>query len=209
MDKYTETFNTWNTIASLYQDKFMNMDLYNETYDYVCTQVTEPNAKLLEVGCGPGNITHYLLTKRPDFSIHGIDIAPNMIELAKLNNPKATFEVMDSRHLNRLKTTYNAIICGFCIPYLSTEETNELIANAADLLQEKGLLYLSFVEGDPAKSDYKVGSGGRVFFHYHDLEALKKQLILTSFNDINVFNVAFKTSETTVDIHTILVAKKQ
>lgn len=33
MDKYQETFNTWNKIAEAYQDRFMNLDLYNETYD--------------------------------------------------------------------------------------------------------------------------------------------------------------------------------
>ena len=83
MDRNKETFDTWNNIASLNQDKFMNLDLYNDTYDFICKAIATPNAKLLEIGCGPGNITKYLLSQRPDFDIFGIDIAPNMIELAK------------------------------------------------------------------------------------------------------------------------------
>ncbi len=209
MDRYKETFDTWNNIASVYQDKFMDLDLYNETYNYICNAVTKPNAKLLEIGCGPGNITKYLLSQRPDFDIFGIDIAPNMIELAKKNNPAANFAVMDSREINSLDNKYDAIIAGFCLPYLSPAESNELISNAYGLLNENGLIYLSFVEGDPGKSDFKAGSGGRVYFHFHDLDDLKTQLIKTKFNQIAVIKVKYKTSETEFDIHTILTAKKK
>lgn len=209
MNKYEETFETWNNIASLYQEKFMELDLYNETYDYICSSITKQHAKLLEIGCGPGNITKYLLSKRPDFDIFGIDIAPNMIELAKKNNPNARFAVMDSRKINSIKTKYDGIICGFCLPYLSFTESKELIFNSYNLLNENGLIYLSFVEGDPAKSDFKTGSGGRVFFHFHNLVDLKKQLIDTGFGEIKTVKVEYKKSETEFDIHTILTAKKK
>lgn len=45
-----------------------------------------------------------------------------MIELAKKNNPTAYFDVMDSRHIGELTDSYDAIICGFCLPYLSDQE---------------------------------------------------------------------------------------
>ncbi len=146
MDRYKETFDTWNNIASIYQDKFMELGLYNDTYNYICNSIEKPKAKLLEIGCGPGNITKYLLSKRPEFDIFGIDIAPKMIELAKMNNPKAHFAVMDSRQINKLETKYDGIIAGFCLPYLSLIESNELISNAYNLLNDNGLIYLSFVE---------------------------------------------------------------
>lgn len=209
MDKYKETFDTWNNIASIYQDKFMELNLYNDSYDYICNSVTKQKAKLLEIGCGPGNISKYLLSKRPDFDIFGIDIAPNMIELAKVNNPTATFKVMDSRQIINLDTKYDGIICGFCIPYLSSTESYELISNSYDLLNENGLIYLSFVEGDPDKSDFKVGTGGRVYFQFHSLEVLKPQFIKIKFDEIETFKVKYETSETEFDIHTILIAKKK
>lgn len=209
MDRNKETFDTWNNIASLYQDKFMNLDLYNDTYDFICKAIATPNAKLLEIGCGPGNITKYLLSQRPDFDIFGIDIAPNMIELAKKNNPTANFAVMDSREIKNLYKKYDGIIVGFCLPYLSPTESNELISNSYDLLNENGLLYLSFVEGNPEESDFKVGSGGRVYFHYHNLDDLITQLKKSNFDQLEIFKVKYKTSETEFDIHTILTAKKK
>lgn len=209
MDNNQETFDTWNNIASVYQDKFMNLDLYNETYDYICNTVTRPNAKLLDIGCGPGNITKYLLSKRPDFDIFGIDIAPNMIERAKANNPAASFAVMDTRDIKSLDTKYDAIIGGFCLPYLSQRESDELISQSYEMLNAEGLIYLSFVEGEPAQSGFKTGSYGRVYFNYHNLDNLKAQLIKTGFGAIEIFKVPYKTSETVFDIHTIVVAKKR
>ncbi|WP_236010765.1 hypothetical protein [Flavobacterium chungangense] len=37
MDRYKETFETWNKIAKLYEDKFMNLNIYDETYDFFCS----------------------------------------------------------------------------------------------------------------------------------------------------------------------------
>jgi 2-polyprenyl-3-methyl-5-hydroxy-6-metoxy-1,4-benzoquinol methylase len=210
MDPYKETFETWNKVASLYQEKFMGLDLYNDTYDLICNAVIKNKATILEIGCGPGNITKYLLSKRPDFNIFGIDIAPNMIELAKINNPKANFAVMDSRNISEIETKYDAIVCGFCLPYLSETDSQKLIFEANYLLNDSGFLYLSFVEGDPNKSGFQAGStGNRSYFYYHNLDQLKAQLLQNSFEDLKIFKVEYKKSEKEQDIHTIITAKKK
>ncbi len=63
MNRYQETFKAWNKIAQIYQDKFMELDLYNEAYDTFCELIPVKNSKILEIACGPGNITKYLLGK--------------------------------------------------------------------------------------------------------------------------------------------------
>lgn len=210
MDKYRETFETWNKVASLYQDKFMYLDLYNDTYDFIGRSITKTNAKILEIGCGPGNITKYLLSNRPDFDIYGIDIAPNMIELAKKNNPAASFAIMDSRQIDEIKTKYDGIVCGFCLPYLSQTDSLKLIADCYNLLNENGLIYISFVEGEPKKSGFQVSSSGdRSYFYFHNLDELKTILHERGFYNLNTFKVAYKKSDTETDIHTILTAKKK
>ena len=210
MDRYKETFDTWNKVASLYQEKFMDLDLYNDTYDFICDSIKKDKANILEIGCGPGNITKYLLSERPDFDIFGIDIAANMIELAKRNNPKARFAIMDCRDIGDLTTKYDGIISGFCLPYLSEKDSSKLIANSKSLLNENGLIYLSFVEGDPVKSGFIKGSSGdRSYFYYHNLDILKTQLIDNSFNEIKIFKVEYERSETQQELHTIITAKKK
>ncbi len=210
MDRKKETYETWNKVASLYQEKFMDLDLYNDTYDFICNSILIDNATILEIGCGPGNITKYLLSKRPDFVIFGIDIAPNMIELAKRNNPQASFGRMDSRRINELNGKFDGIICGFCLPYLSQTESEKLIFDANNLLNENGFIYISFVEGDQNKSDFQVSSSGdRMYFYYHNLDNLKSQLLDNSFEEVNVFKVDYNKSETEQQTHTILTARKK
>lgn len=204
-----ETIKTWNKISELYQEKFMDLDLYNQTYDLVCNSIKD-KAKILEIGCGPGNITKYLLSKRPDFNIYGTDIAPNMIKLAQKNNPTANFDVMDSRKINELKTKFDGIVCGFCLPYLSELESSKLIYDSYNLLSDDGLIYISFVEGDPNKSGLQTNrDGDRVYFYYHNSEQIKLQLITSNFKEIEIFNLEYKISETEIDIHTVITAKRK
>ncbi len=210
MDKYKETLQTWNKVASLYQDKFMDLDLYDDTYDLFIENVSLKHSKLLEIGCGPGNITKYLLGKRNDFNITGIDIAPNMIELAKVNNPNANFKVWDSRCIEELDMQFNGIIAGFCMPYLSQADCSKLITDCNHLLLNSGLLYLSFVEGDYSASGYQVGSSGdRVFFYFHDIMNLKKELDQNDFDIIELIHKTFNRSDQSEEIHTILIARKR
>lgn len=209
MDSYQETFATWNKVAQRYQDQFMHLDLYNDTYDFICDSITKQQAQLLEIGCGPGNITKYLLAKRPDFAIHGIDIAANMIALAKKNNPSASFTLMDSRQIDEIKTTYDGIVCGFCLPYLSHTDSQKLITDCYHLLNENGLLYLSFVEGDPIKSGFQVSStGDRAYFYFHHVNHLKAKLMETKFGDLHTFQVEYQKSANERELHTILTARK-
>lgn len=209
MDKNQETFDTWNKVALLYQDKFMNLDLYNETYDAFCDAINETGSAILDIGCGPGNITKYLLSKRADFKVLGIDVASKMIDLARKNNPAANFDTMDCRDISTIQSKFDGIISGFCLPYLSPAETGKFIADCYQLLNNNGVFYASFVEGNPDESGFKVSAtGDRVFFYYHDLPALEKQLYECNFINLKTFKVNYQRSEDEFEMHTILMAKK-
>lgn len=209
MDAYQETFETWNKVAALYQDKFMHLDLYDETYDFVCDAIAKNKAAILELGCGPGNITRYLLSKRPDFNLLGLDVAPNMVELARKNNPSARFAVMDCRDISAIRETFDGVVCGFILPYFSQQDAEKLLDDVAGLLNEQGLVYISFVEGDPGDSGFQSGSSGdRCYFYYHELETLKTMLLDRAFCDLKTFHVKYRRSETQSEVHTILMARK-
>ena len=208
MDRYQETFQTWNKVALLYQEKFMHLDLYNASYDFFCAMFTQNNTRILEIGCGPGNITHYLLQKRPDFDILGIDVAPKMIELAQANNPTARFEVFDCRQLDCLKMKFDAIVSGFCLPYLSQQDCQKLIADSLLLLNQNGIIYLSFVADDPQKSNYQTGSSGdRTFFYYHTLQDVLDLLASHRFAIVQLFTVSYLKTGRETEEHTIVIAK--
>lgn len=209
MDRYEETYGTWNKVASQYQDKFMTLELYNSSYDVLCNSIKTDKGKILDIGCGPGNITKYLLSKRPDFRIYGIDIAPYMIALAKENNPTAKFEVLDSRKIKGIRQKFNAIVCGFCVPYMSPADCENLFKDAYDLLSENGLFYLSFVEGDPENSGFQKSKGDRVYFYYHSLEEIKEMFPVYGFKVIKVLEFQYKKHETEKENHVVLIGRKE
>lgn len=157
----------------------------------------------------PENITKYLLSKQPNSDIERIDIAPNMVKLAKQNNSKASFYEMDIRSINTLKTNYDGIICGFGLPYLSKKDCNQLIQSCFNLLKPIGILYISFVEGDYKDSSYISGNtGDKLFLYYHNLEYLKQLLAKHNFHLTNILYVDYLKNSLTKEVHTILIAKK-
>ncbi len=207
MNKYKETFTTWNKVAELYQEKFMDLTLYNDSYDLFCNELKKQNSGVLEIGCGPGNISKYLLSKRNDLKITGIDIAPAMIKLAKVNNPAAEFFELDIRSLNQIEKRFEGIIGGFCLPYLSGDDCLKLFNDCRNLLSDDGILYLSYIEGD-GKSDYLTGSSGhRTYFYDHQLHNIKDQLKEHDFEIARTLQKDFNNNGTD-EVHTILIAKK-
>jgi ubiquinone/menaquinone biosynthesis C-methylase UbiE len=208
LDKHQETYHTWNKIATAYQDAFMNLTIYNDTYDYFCNSIALENANILEIGCGPGNITKYLLQQNPKFKILATDVAPNMVLLTQQNCPSAETMVLNSSEIEKLNTSFHGIMIGFCLPYISKEDCSKLISDCANLLKKNGVLYLSFVEGDYDKSDFQSGStGDRVFFYYHNLEHIRQLLTVVGFNQLEVMHKTFKRSETISETHTIVIAQ--
>lgn len=210
MDKYLETFETWDKIAQLYEDRFMDLDLYNDTYTAFCKVLKKTNASILEIGCGPGNITKFLLDTNPAFKISALDVSKNMVEIARTHNPKADFHIMDCRNINTIQNTFDGVICGFTIPYLSESDCSKMISDLNSLINDNGILYLSFVSGDYKKSGYLSGSkGDRTYFYYHNLQNIKRILDKNDFKTIEVIEKEYKKSDGTSETHTILLSKKQ
>jgi ubiquinone/menaquinone biosynthesis C-methylase UbiE len=186
MDRSQAAAEIFNKLSHLYQQKFMDVSLYADSLDRFCNTLTK-DASVLELACGPGNITRYILNKRSDLQISGTDLAPNMLELAAKNNPEASFRVMDSRQLLMLSQKYDAIMCGFLLPYLSKEETIRLITDSTKLLKKNGVLYLSTMEDDYRKSGLKKGStGDEIFMHYHEAAYLQEALKKNKFQIIHL-----------------------
>ena len=208
-DRYKTTFKTWNKVASLYQEKFMDIDLYDDSYEFFCGLFDKPNSQILEIGCGPGNITRFLLAKRSDLKIKAIDVAPNMIELARENNPKAEFEVMDCRDIHKINDKFDGIICGFCMPYLSEQDCMKMIADCRLLLKDKGIVYFSTIEGNYKDSGFETGSSGdETYVYYYSKEFLVKTLEKNNFKLENLMTKNYQKISGKSEVHLIAIAKK-
>lgn len=211
MDKNEVTIATYNKCAVAFQDKFMTMNLYHNSYDRLSERIETVNPRILEIGCGPGNITRYLLSKRSDFNILAIDLAEKMIELATVNAPQAEFRVMDCREILSINEKFDAIVCGFCMPYLSHDECAKLIADMAALLNPGGMVYFSTMEGDDSRSGYETTSfsgSSEVYVHYHQSDFLKDKLIQNGFENIELIVQGYPEPDGTITNDLIFIAAK-
>ena len=180
--RYQNIIQIYNAVAQKYQDKFANDTVYNHSYDLLLKHMEPIHKNVLDVACGFGKITNYLLNHNPKLSVLGVDAAENMVALAKQNNPNASFKVMDCREINNLQQDFNVIIFGFCFPYLTKEDVLKLIKDAATMLHPNGLLYISTMIGDYEKDSRVTSSSdgkNSMFIHYHEpaylIEALETQ----------------------------------
>lgn len=211
MDKYAVTLDTYNKSAKQYQDKFMNLGLYNDGYDRFCTLLEKDDASVLDIACGPGNITRYVLSLHPHYHLMGIDLAPRMIELAATNNPSASFAVMDCRDISSIAMTFDGILCGFCMPYLSEGECDKLIGDMQGLLNPNGVIYFSAMEGDPSRSGYETTSFGgenMVYIHYHLASFMLNSLEKHRFDLIDLHRQQYPEADGSFSTDMIFLARK-
>ena len=208
MNKYKITIATWKKLASLYQEKFMNLTLYDESYDLFLNLIKRRTPSILEIGCGPGNITKYLLKKIPNANILATDVATEMLVLAKKNNPSIRVKQLDARAIHTLEATFDGIVVGFCTPYLDKEAVNNLLNSCYSKLLEEGVLYLSTIEGDYNDSGFKEGStGDQAYVYYYSKDQLKKMFLAANFELVSEITIPYPNNNFTEN-HLIYLLKK-
>ena len=75
-----------------------------------------------------------------------------------VNIPNANFIVKDALQINELTDTFDGIVIGFCMPYLSKEDSSKLIRLSGENLNSNGIVYISTMEDDYNKSGYETTS---------------------------------------------------
>ena len=99
--------------------------------------------KILDVGCGPGVMTHELLHRGWEF--WGVDASPNMIEQCRKlfeNRRRAHFTVADAAHLPFATGFFDVVISMGVIDRLRSPEA--AIREMARVLRKDGTLIVAF-----------------------------------------------------------------
>lgn len=203
MDHSQHAASIFNKYAESYEERFMDVSMYSESLDFLLNEIDNKSARILDVACGPANISKYLLNRNSNLEIDGIDLSENMIALAKKNIPYGNFSICDARIIISLQKKYNVIISGFCFPYLTKEEVIQFILDASKCMLPRGLLFLSTMEKPYSESGLQKGSkGDEIMMHFHEEEYLNAALIANNFEVLLVDRVVTEmtTGERVVDL---------
>lgn len=212
MNNFDASVKIFNDFASEYADRFMDIESYRIHFDKFRDLIDTSEPDILELGCGPANVTRYLKQSFPQSKILALDLAPRMIEIAKRNLQEVDYRVMDVRDIKTLDLTFNSIMCSFCLPFLSKQDAEKLISDCSIKLKKNGVLYLSTMEGDETKSGFESTSfsgDSQVFFYYHRQSDIENSLQKNGFSIEYNVRQNYYESDGTITIDLIMIAKKK
>lgn len=118
-----------------------------EVHAFVKTCLPDGARRILDAGCGPGHYCGHLAAD--GFEVVGVDLDPEMIEVARATYPAATFHCMNILDIARLSQRVDCIFCiGNVAPHLTQGEFARFIGEVASLLRSGGVWILQVVNWD-------------------------------------------------------------
>lgn len=165
-----ESVATFNKLADRYAEKYFHLDMYDPYLERFVKRIESQGASVLDVACGPGNVSGYLAKARPDLKLVGIDLAEGMLKQAKLRVPSAEFLLKDCRHIDELKQIFDASAFAFGLSYLTDDDANRFFSSLNASLADSAMLYLSTITGETSCSGFETtSSGDRVYIRYRSV----------------------------------------
>jgi len=166
-----ETRKSFNLAAEKYFELFKD-EMKQKEYDRVLLDKFandfDSKSVICDVGCGPGHITRYLFDK--GLNVFGIDISERCIQIARRENPKMRFQVMDMARLDIADESVDGIVSFYSIIHTPKRFIHTLFHEFNRVLKKGGKLLIVVKKGD---------TEGYVY----ELEGFKTRLYFTNFNE--------------------------
>ncbi|MFE4518941.1 class I SAM-dependent methyltransferase [Kitasatospora sp. NPDC056783] len=161
-DFLAETRAFYDAVATEYTDMFrdalsrMPVDRAMLALFADLVRAERPDARTAEVGCGPGRMTGPL--HRLGVDVHGIDLSPRMVELARRAHPEVPFSVGSMFDLPFRDGELTGVLSWYSIIHTPAERLPEVFAEFARVLAPGGHLMLAFQVGDrPSRQERPFG----------------------------------------------------
>jgi SAM-dependent methyltransferase len=131
--------------------------------------------RVLELGCGPGQVAAYLAERGVD--VEGIDLSPAMIEEARARFPRLRFRAGDMLALEEPDASVAGIAAFYAIVHLQPDEVARAASEWSRVLAPGGWLLMSFHVGDERiHLDEFLGERVTIDFVFHDRAAVERRL---------------------------------
>lgn len=189
---YMDLKDTYNKIAADWHKDHKQDNWWVEATDKFIS-LLPTGGEVLDVGCGAGTKAKYLVNK--GLQVLGIDIAENLIAIAKTEVPAARFLVMDMKELGDLMESFDGVFAQASLLHIPKQEISAVIKSLSGKLKSGGYFYVAVKEIKPGQAEEEVvkendyGYEYERFFSYYTLDEIKKYCIALSM-EIAYANVA-------------------
>ena len=148
MKQYTERFRTsYDTAAEAYaRDVFHELDHKPFDRSVLDQLAADVQGRVADIGCGPGHVARYLYERGVD--VTGIDLSPQMIEVARRLTPEVEFQQGNMLDLASFPSgAFAGIVALYSLIHIERPDIPTALSELHRLLAPGGLLLLSFHKG--------------------------------------------------------------
>lgn len=123
----------------------------------VFAELVGPNAKVADVGSGPGVATAHL--RELGLDAHGVDLSPQMVAIARAAYPAIRFDEGSLSSLPIADQALDGVLARYSIIHTPPAEMPAALTELSRVLQPGGHIMLAFFAGEaeqPEEFDHKV-----------------------------------------------------
>jgi hypothetical protein len=146
----------------LHKNRVANKVTEKQLNEFV--ELVQPPARILDIGCGAGYDLSFLADH---YSVTAIDNDPEMLRIARFENPNADILEMDIRSYEIQENVFKGIWSRDILQHLNDEEFKAVMTKLARGLVPGGVLYMITREGEGEGTEIDVEAGQHVEKYYN------------------------------------------
>ncbi len=132
-------------------------------------------AHILDLGCGPGHKSAFFAAR--GYEVMGVDLSPQMIEIARRDVKNVMFEVLDMYELPVISRTFDSVFACASMLHIPKKDIVHILLSIAAILNPHGTCYVSVKEqreGNPEEETTREDDYGyeysRFFSYFTESE---------------------------------------
>ncbi|MCR4276461.1 MAG: class I SAM-dependent methyltransferase [Candidatus Parcubacteria bacterium] len=170
---------TYNRIALDWHKDHSHDEWWVEGTDSFIKELS-PGARVLDVGCGSGVKSKYLIDH--GLKVTGIDISEKLLDIARREASEGEFKVLSMMELDTMSEMFDGVFAQASLLHIPKKDAGDVVKKMTGRLVPGGFLYIAVKESREGKPDEGIekendyGYEYKRFFSYFTMNELESYL---------------------------------